>query len=73
MTLMHSLRAHTKGGGDLRPRPTGRSGLAHLVLLAHSRDVPCGRALKFAFCDRRLSRFAISESRVLWSAGWRLI
>ena len=40
MTLMHSLRTHTKGDCDLRPRPTGRSGLAHLVLLAHLRDVP---------------------------------
>ena len=40
MTLMHGLRTHTEGGCDLGPRPTGRSGLAHLVLLAHLRDVP---------------------------------
>ena len=32
----------------------------------------CGRAPNFAFCDRRMSRFAISESRVLRSALFAL-
>jgi hypothetical protein len=40
MTLMYSLRANPESRCDLRPRPTRRSGLAHLVLLAHLRNVP---------------------------------
>lgn len=40
MALMHRLRAHTKGRRDLRPGPTRGAGLAHLMLLAHLRDVP---------------------------------
>lgn len=32
----------------------------------------CGRAPEFAVCDRRLSRFAISECRDLRSVGFAL-